>query len=232
MTPEEREEALARREENAALLTAKLERDRKALEAEIAASAAASRAASTINRALQADAAKKLKEVEAETALLEAKLSKLKSEVSKATPAQPEAPRESPADRAAIAAEKAEIEVDRAALEAERAAFARESEEISAKNKAEVKALADLRAKLVTVRSEIEAGVKTREAEVHRKDVALEAERTKLQASANALARTEAQLSEQRAKLEGQVAALAAKEAMYEERHRQLQENMKNFART
>jgi chromosome segregation ATPase len=232
MTPDEREEALARREENAALLTAKLERDRKALESEISASAAASKAASSINRALQADAAKKLKNVEAETAVLEAKLLKLKTDIGKATPAQPEAPAQSPADRAAIAAAQAELEVDRASLEAERAAFARESEEISAKNKAEVKALADLRAKLVTIRSEIEAGVKTREAEVHKKEAAVEADRTKLQASAGALARTEAQLSEQRTKLEGQVAALAAKEAMYEERHRQLQENMKNFART
>jgi chromosome segregation ATPase len=113
-------------------------------------------------------------------------------------------------------------------LDSERAAVA----DTQAKLRTEAKALADLRAKLVTIRSEIEAGVKVREAEVHRKEQALEAERTKLQASAGALARTEAQLSEQRSKMEGQLAALAAKEAMYEERHRQLQENMKNFVRT
>ena len=44
--------------------------------------------------------------------------------------------------------------------------------------------------------------------------------------------RDEAQQHELRAKLEAQVASLAAKEVMFEERSRQLQERLKNFART
>ena len=72
MTPAEREEALERREANAALLMAKLEKDRVALEADIAASAAASKAASAITRALHSDALKKAKEVEGECAKWEA----------------------------------------------------------------------------------------------------------------------------------------------------------------
>jgi chromosome segregation ATPase len=107
----------------------------------------------------------------------------------------------------------------------------RDTAATQAKLKAEALALADLRAKLGVIRHEIEAGVKAREAEVHRKEASLEAERTKLQESAEALARAEAHLSEQRAKMEAQMAALAAKEVMFEERHRQLQESMKHFVK-
>jgi Skp family chaperone for outer membrane proteins len=89
-----------------------------------------------------------------------------------------------------------------------------------------------LRAKLVTIRNELEAGVKARETEVKRKEAALEAERTKLQSGVDSLMRAEKQQAEQRAKLESQVAALAAKEVMYEERNRQLQDRLKNFAKT
>ena len=84
MTPAEREEALQRREANAALLMAKLEKDRQALESEISASAAASKAASAITKALQADAVKKAKNLEAECVQWEAKLARLKSEVARA----------------------------------------------------------------------------------------------------------------------------------------------------
>jgi N-acetylmuramoyl-L-alanine amidase CwlA len=230
MTPQEREEALSRREENAAILSAKLERDRVALESEISTAAAASKAASAINRALQSDAAKKVKELEAEGVLWEAKLARLKGEVGKAAPAPVEAT-ESPAEKAAAAAEKAQVAADRAALEAQKAAFERESTEARARLKTEAQALAELRAKLVTIRSDLEASVKTREADVKKKEASIEAERAKLQSGVDSLMRAEAQQAEQRAKHEAQVAALAAKEVMYEERNRQLQERLKNFAK-
>src|ERR1700722_12601234 len=149
MTPAEREAELARREENAAILSAKLERDRVALESEITTAAAASKAASAINRALQGDAAKRVKELEAEAVLWEAKLARLKGEAGKLTPAEAHLqPQESPAEKAAAAAEKAQLAADRAAFEAQKAAFERESSEAKAKLKAEGQALADLRAKL------------------------------------------------------------------------------------
>jgi chromosome segregation ATPase len=251
MTPadKERMEALERREANAALLQAKLERDRIALEAEISASAAASKAASAINRAFQADAAKKVKELEAEGVLWEAKLAKLKADVGKATPAVPAAPsraeEEIAADKVAIATEKASLSIERATIDAARTQLAaeramllsarsdfdRESAAVQVKNKAESQALAELRTKLGAIRAEIEAGVKVREAEVHKKETYLTAERNKLQEAADALMRAESQFSEQRAKMESQMAALAAKESLYEERHRQLQENMKHFVK-
>jgi hypothetical protein len=235
MTPAEREEALERREENAAILTAKLERDRVALESEIAASAAASKAATAINRALQSDATKKVKALEAEGAQWEAKLARLKSEAGKlapaeATPAKRE--EESPSEKAAVAAAKGKLANDQATFEAEKEGWEQETAGTKAKLKAEAQALAELRAKLVTIRNELEAGVKAREAEVKRRELAVEAERTKLQAGVDSLMRAEKQQGEQRAKLESQVAALAAKEVMYEERNRQLQERLKNFAKT
>jgi colicin import membrane protein len=232
MTPEEREEALERREANAALLSAKLEKDRVALESEIAASAAASKAASAINRALQSDAAKKVKALEAETAQWESKLSRLKAEAGKLAPVAPaKREDESPAEKAAVAAAKAQLEKDLAALEAEKAEFAQEKAAAQAKLKAEAQALADLRSKLVSIRSELEASVKAREAEVRKKEASLETERGKLQAGVDSLMRAEKQQSEQRTKLESQVAAQAAKEVMFEERSRQLQERLKNFAK-
>jgi hypothetical protein len=234
MTPAEREQALERREENAAILAAKLERDRVALESEITASAAASKAASAINRALQADAAKKVKVLEAECALWEAKLARLKSEVGRLAPVEAPPPRreeESPGEKAAVAAAKGQLANDRATFEAEREEFERENAVSKARLKTEAQALADLRTKLVGIRSELESGVKTREAEVKRKEVSLEAERIKLQAGVDSLMRAEKQQSEERAKLEAQLAALAAKEVMYEERTRQLQDRLKNFAK-
>ena len=51
-----------------ALWWPKLEKDRQALEAEITASAAASKAAAAITKALQSDAMKKVKNLEAECA--------------------------------------------------------------------------------------------------------------------------------------------------------------------
>ena len=114
---------------------------------------------------------------------------------------------------------------------AERASFERETKETQAKLKAEAQSLAELRAKLVSVRNEIEGGVKAREAEVRKREAAIEAERTKLQAGVDSLMRAEAQQHEHRAKMEAQVAALAAKEVMFEERNRQLQERLKNFAK-
>ena len=51
-------------------------------------------------------------------------------------------------------------------------------------------------------------------------------------AAAKTLAAALIQQHELRAKLEAQVAAVAAKEVMFEERSRQLQERLKNFART
>ena len=104
MTPAEREEALERREANAAILSAKLEKDRVALESEISASAAASKAASAINRALQSDAAKKVKELEEECAQWEAKLARVKTEVGKISPEPAPVKREeeSPSDKAAL----------------------------------------------------------------------------------------------------------------------------------
>jgi chromosome segregation ATPase len=232
MTPAEREEALERREANAALLQAKLEKDRVALEADITASASASKAASSIARALQADATKRLKALESDCTQLEAKLARLKTDEGRLTPPPVKKEELSAQEKEAIAAAKAQLANDLATLTAERISFDREVAEGQAKLKTEAKALAVLRAKLANIRTEIESNVKIREAEVQRKTVSLEAEREKLQASADMLARTEAQLSEQRAKMEGQLAALAAKEVMYEERHRQLQENMKNFVRT
>src|SRR5271157_1150550 len=89
MIPSEREEALARREATAERLHAKLERDRAALEADISASAAASKAANTISRALEADAAQRLKQLEAECAQWEGKLARLKAEGTAAGLAQP-----------------------------------------------------------------------------------------------------------------------------------------------
>lgn len=235
MTPDEREEALERREANAALLMAKLEKDRVALEADIAASAAASKAASAITRALHSDALKKAKEVEGECAKWEAKLARLKLEASKmeavisSNPARSE--QEIEREKAALAAARIQHEADRVVLDADKAAFLRESTEARAKLKAEAQALADLRTKLVAIRGEIEGGVKLREAEVRKKEALIEAERAKLQASADALVRAEAEQSEERAKLEAQIASLAAKEVMFEERHRQLQERLKNFAK-
>jgi hypothetical protein len=44
--------------------------------------------------------------------------------------------------------------------------------------------------------------------------------------------RAESQHAEQRTKLESQLASFAAKEVMFEERSRQLQERMKNFAKS
>jgi hypothetical protein len=73
--------------------------------------------------------------------------------------------------------------------------------------------------------------VKAREVEVKKKEISLEAERTKLQAGVDSLMRAETQQAEQRSKMEAQLAALAAKEVMYEERSRQLQERLKNFAK-
>jgi len=163
MTPAEREEALQRREANAALLMAKLEKDRQALESEISASAAASKAASAITKALQSDAAKKAKNLEAECVQWEAKLSRLKSDVAKATPVVPVLSRseeEITKDKAEIAAAKAQFAIDRSALDAERAAFEKDSSAIQAKNKTETQALAELRARLVSIRSEIEGNVK------------------------------------------------------------------------
>ncbi|HEY4989909.1 MAG TPA: hypothetical protein VII09_08880 [Opitutaceae bacterium] len=229
MTPEEREQALERREANAALLSAKLEKDRVALESEIAASAAASKAASAINRALQSDAAKKVKALEAEVTQWEAKLSRLKAEAGKLAPAKRED--ESPADKAAVAAAKAQLESDLASLEAEKAEFQQEKAAAQAKLKTEAQALADLRVKLVSIRGELEASVKAREADVRKKEASLETERGKLQAGVDSLMRAEKQQSEQRTKLESQVAAQAAKEVMFEERSRQLQERLKNFAK-
>jgi chromosome segregation ATPase len=230
MTPAEREEALERREANATLLAAKLEKDRAALEAEIAASAAASKAASAINRALQADAAKKVKGLEAECVAWEAKLARLRAEAGKLAPAAPApAPGRSAIE---VEAERAHVARDRTPLDEQRAAFEREAAETRAKLGAEAHALADLRSKLIAVRSEIEGGVKAREAEVRRKEASLVEERKELQAAADSLVREEAQQHELRAKLEAQVAAVAAKEVMFEERSRQLQERLKNFART
>jgi hypothetical protein len=238
MTTEEREKELERREANAAILSAKLEKDRIALESEITASAAASKAASAINRALQSDAVKKLKDLEAEAAQWETKLTRLKSEVGKATPApvvvesaSSRSEKEIEADKADIAAARAQLSGDRASLDAERAAFARESTAARERLKAEAQSLADLRVKLATIRGEIEGGVKLREAEVRRKEIAVEAERTKLQSGLDSLMRAEAQQSETRTKLESQMASFAAKEVMFEERSRQLQERMKNFAK-
>jgi uncharacterized protein YlxW (UPF0749 family) len=74
--------------------------------------------------------------------------------------------------------------------------------------------------------------VKIREAEVRKKEIAVEADRTKLQAGIDSLMRAEAQHAEQRTKLESQLASFAAKEVMFEERSRQLQERMKNFAKS
>jgi chromosome segregation ATPase len=232
MTPAEREEALERREANAAILAAKLEKDRVALESEITASAAASKAASAINRALQADAAKKVKALEEECAQWEAKLSRLKAEVGKAAPvavesASSRSEQEIAADRTALAAAKAQLAGERSALEGEKAALV----ETQNKLRAEAQALSDMRVKLATIRGEIEGGVKAREAEVRKKEAAIEAERAKLQAGADSLLRAEAQQSEMRTKLESQMAAFAAKEVMFEERSRQLQERMKNFAK-
>jgi hypothetical protein len=134
-------------------------------------------------------------------------------------------------EKAALAAARIQHEADRVVLDADKAAFLRESAEARAKLKAEAQALADLRTKLVAIRGEIEGGVKLREAEVRKKEALIEAERAKLQASADALVRAEAEQSEERAKLEAQIASLAAKEVMFEERHRQLQERLKNFAK-
>lgn len=232
MTPAEREEALERREANAALLAAKLEKDRVALESEIAVSAAASKAASAITRALHADAAKKAKALESECAQWEAKLARIKAEAGKAAPSVAEtAPVKRDDDMAAVAAARAQLENDRVTVEAEKEAFAREAAEVRAKLKAEALSLAELRVKLAAIRGEIEGGVKAREAEVRKKELTLEAERAKLQASADSLMRAEAGQAEQRTKLESQLAALAAKEVMFEERNRQLQERMKNFAK-
>jgi len=159
----------------------------------------------------------------------EARLARLKSEVAKYEGLAKG--HESARREEEVAAEGAQLARDRAALDAERAAFGKETAAAQAKLKAESQALADLRAKLGVIRHEIEAGVKAREADVHRKEAALDAERAKLQESAEALARAEAHLSEQRAKMEAQMAALAAKEVMFEERHRQLQESMKHFVK-
>jgi chromosome segregation ATPase len=232
MTPAERELDLERRETNATMLAAKLEKDRVALEAEITASAAASKAASAINRALQADAAKKVKALEDECTQLEAKLAKLKTEVGRATPvvvesASARSEQEIAADKASIAAAKAQLASDRASFEAEKAGIA----DTQSRLRAEAQSLADLRVKLATIRGEIEGGVKVREADVRRKEVAIEADRAKLQAGMDSLMRGEAQQSESRTKLESQMAAFAAKEVMFEERSRQLQERMKNFAK-
>jgi chromosome segregation ATPase len=228
MTPAEREEALERREANAALLTAKLEKDRAALEAEINASAAAARAASAINRALQSDAAKKVKALEDEAAQWEAKIARLKSEVGKLELASGAASRKSDEE---LARETAAIAAARTQLDGDRAAFDKEVAETRARLKSEAQALAELRAKLVTIRNEIEGNVKLREAEVRKKEALIESERVRLQEAADAIARAESDQSEQRAKLEAQLAALAAKEVMFEERSRQLQERLKNFAK-
>ena len=236
MTPAERLEALEIREANAALLTAKLERDRAGLESDIAASAAASKAASAITRALESDAAKRTKALEDECALLEGKLAKLKAEIGSATTSAQAAglirsDQEVAADKAAVAAARAQLAADRAAFDAERSSFERESAAIQTKHRAETQSLGDLRTKLGAIRNDIESSVKLREAEVHKKEVYLDGERNKLQAAADSLMRAESQFSEQRAKMEAQMAALASKEAMYEERHRQLQENMKHFVK-
>ena len=216
MTPQEREEALERREANAAILSAKLEKDRVALESEIAASAAASKAASAINRALQADAAKRVKELEAECAQWEAKLARLKSEVGRLAPAEAPPPRreeESPSEKAAVAAAKAQLANDRATFEAEKEAFERENavSEGPAQDRGPGAGRPADQARR-SVRSELESGVKTREAEVKRKEVSLEAERTKLQAGVDSLMRAEKQQSEERAKLDGGAAGRARRQ--------------------
>lgn len=234
MTPAEREEALQRREELAAILSAKLERDRVALESEISASAAASKAASAINRALQSDAAKKVKQLEAECALWEGKLARLKADAGKISAAEATTPKreeENPSEKAAVAAATAQLATERASFEAEKAAYEGDTLIEKAKLKAEALALADLRSKLVTIRSELEASVKTREADVKKREASLDAERAKLQSGVDSLMRAEKQQAELRAKLEAQAAALASKEVMYEERSRQLQERLKNFAK-
>jgi hypothetical protein len=164
MTPAEREEALERREASAALLTAKLEKDRAALEADIQASAAASKAASAINRALQADAEKKVKDLEAQCVQWQETLVRLKAEVGKAAPSAPEPPpgpsgKELELEKAAIEAARTQLAKDRASHDEQQAAFEREAAEARAKLKAEAHSLAELRAKLVAVRAEIEGSV-------------------------------------------------------------------------
>ena len=236
MTPADREEALQRREANAALLMAKLEKDRQELEAEITASAAANKAASAITKALHSDAAKKAKALEAECAQWEAKLARLKSDVSKATPVAPDpgparAEEEIERDKAAIAAAKSQLAIDCGAHDVEKAIFEKSSAETQARLKTEAHTLAELRSKLATIRGEIEGNVKAREAEVRKKEAAIEAERAKLQEGADALMRAEAQQSEERAKLGAQMASIAAKEVMLDERSRQLQERLKNFVK-
>jgi hypothetical protein len=158
MTPAERQEALEIREANAALLTAKLERDRLALESDITASAAANKAASAISRALEADAVKRTKGLEAECAQLEEKLAKLKAEIGKATVGAQAAglirsDEEVTADKAAVAAARAQLATERAAFDAERSSFDRESAAVQAKHRAETQSLADLRTKLGAIRN-------------------------------------------------------------------------------
>ncbi len=198
MKPNEREELLARREAAAATLQAKLERDRADMEADISASAAASRAASAITRALQADAKKRLKDIEAECARWEAKLARLKAESGEARGRGHTSPGfkfefDTSAERAALTeAKERQSRIDRAALDAERAAFQAASAEVQAKLKAETKALADLRAQLGAIRAEIEDGVKVREVEVHRQQANLAADRLKMEEQRAALADREA----------------------------------------
>jgi len=233
MTPAEREEELVRRETLASLLASKLEKDRLALEAEITASAAASKAAGAITRALQSDALKKVKALEAEVAVWEAKLGRVKSDAAKApvlaaAPAAPAAP--SPPEAELTAAREA-MAAERAKLEEERASFDTEVADARARLKAEARTLAEMRTKLASIRTDIEASVKAREADVKRREAQLETDRDRLQAAADSLMRAESQQAAERTKLEAQMAAQATKEVMFDERNRQLQERMKNFAK-
>jgi chromosome segregation ATPase len=228
MTPAEREADLERREANATILASKLEKDRKALDMEISASAAASKAADAINRAFQSDARKKAKALEDEAAQWEAKLARLKGEVGKLAPAAEAAPGRGEAE---LAAERKALAADRERLTADRAAFDSEAADARARMKTEAQGLAELRNKLASIRLELESGVKVREAEVKKREAYLDGEREKLQAAADSLMRAEARQAEERTKLESQMAAHATKEVMFEERSRQLQERMKNFAK-